>query len=461
MFKRFIGDRTFYRRVLSVSVPIVIQNAITMFVSLLDNIMVGQVGTYQMSGVSIVNTLFFVFNLCIFGALGGAGIFSSQFFGSHNQEGIRHTFRFKILICTALTVLVIGLFLAFGTNLISLYLQGEGDPQDAAHTLQYGLEYLQVMIFGMVPFALSHAYASTLRETGKATVSMIAAVAAVLVNLVLNFVLIFGHLGLPAMGVKGAAIATVISRLVELAIVAGWTHLNPDRNPYIRGVYRSLYIPGRLLKDIFIKGMPLLVNEFLFSLGNAINGQLQSTCGLDVLPASNISSTIHNVACVAFIAIGNAVGIIMGQMMGAGESKEKIQDSYTKTAALSVVASTVLGIGLVAISGLFPQIYNTTDEIRSLATKLICVAACSIPFSAYVHAAYFAMRSGGKTIITLVFDSGFIWAFSIPLTFVLCHYTDLNIVYIAFVPVFADILKTAFGYYVIKKGDWIQNLAKR
>lgn len=461
MFQRYIGDRNFYRRVLSVSVPIVIQNAITMFVSLLDNIMVGQVGTYQMSGVSIVNTLFFVFNLCIFGAIAGAGIFSSQFFGSHNQEGIRHAFRFKVLICLALTVFVMGLFLICGADLIGLYLLGEGDPQDAANTLQYGLEYLQVMIFGMIPFALSHAYASTLRETNKATISMIAAVTAVLVNLVLNYILIFGHLGLPAMGVKGAATATVISRVVELAIVAGWTHLNPDRNPYIRGVYRSLYIPGKLLKDIFIKGMPLLINEFLFSLGNAINSQLQSTCGLEVLPASNISTTIHNVACVAFIAIGNAVGIIMGQMMGAGESKEKIQDSYRKTAVLSVVASSVLGIGLVAISGLFPRIYNTTDEVRTLATKLICVAACSIPFSAYVHAAYFAMRSGGKTIITLVFDSGFIWAFSIPLTYLLCHFTDLHVVYIAFVPVVADILKTVFGYYVIKKGDWIQNLAKR
>lgn len=461
MLQRYIGDRNFYRRVLSVAIPIIIQNGITMFVSLLDNIMVGQVGTYQMSGVSIANTLFFVFNLCVFGASSGAGIFGSQFFGSQDFNGVRHTFRFKILMCSGLAVFVIGLFLVFGSNLIGLYLKGEGDPQDAAHALQYGLKYLHIMLFGLIPFAINNAYSSTLRETGNATIPMIAGIVAVLVNLVLNFILIFGHLGFPAMGVQGAAWATVISRVVELAIVAGWTHLHPDRTPYIRGVYRSLYIPRRLLKDIFIKGMPLLVNEFLFSMGNAINGQLQSTCGLDVLPAGNISGTIHNVACVVFIAVGHSVGIISGQMMGAGETKEKIQDSYTKMAALSVVASTVLGIGLVAVSDLFPQIYNTTDAVRSLATKLICVSACAMPFSAYVHAAYFGMRSGGKTLITLVFDSGFIWLYSLPLTFVLCHFTDLNIVYIAFVPVTADILKSVFGYYLIKKGDWIQNLAKR
>ena len=183
--------------------------------------MVGQIGTCQMSGVSVVNTLFFVFNLCIFGATAGAGIFSSQFYGSENQEGIRHTFRFKILICTVLVALVAGIFLCFGSNLIQLYLTGDGDPQDAADTLRFGREYLNVMLFGMLPFARTGAYSSTLRETGKATIPMIASVSAVFVNLILNYVLIFGHLGLPAMGVRGAALATVISRFAELLIVAG------------------------------------------------------------------------------------------------------------------------------------------------------------------------------------------------------------------------------------------------
>jgi len=326
MLQRYVGNRKFYRRVLAVAVPIIIQNGISFFVSLLDNIMVGQIGTCQMSGVSVVNTLFFVFNLCIFGATAGAGIFSSQFYGSENQEGIRHTFRFKLLVCMVLVALVAGIFLCFGSNLIQLYLTGDGDPQDAADTLRFGREYLNVMLFGMLPFALTGAYSSTLRETGKATIPMIASVSAVFVNLILNYVLIFGHLGLPAMGVRGAALATVISRFAELLIVAGWTHLHQDRNPYIRGVFRGFYIPGKLFKSICITGMPLLINEFLFALGVATNNQLQSTCGLEVLPAANIASVIYNLACVVLLAMGAAIGIIMGQMMGAGDSKSKIKD---------------------------------------------------------------------------------------------------------------------------------------
>ena len=240
MFKRYIGDRRFYRHVLGIALPIIIQNGITNFVSLLDNIMVGQVGTLQMSGVSIVNGLMFVFNLCIFGACSGAGIFTAQFHGSQEHEGVRHTFRFKMLICLILSALGISVFWLGGRGLIGLYLQGEGDPTEAAKTLEFGLEYMYVMLLGLIPFAFSNAYASTLRETGQTVVPMMAGIAAVGVNLVLNYVLIFGHFGAPAMGVMGAAAATAISRYVELAIVAGWTHFNGTRHPFIRGAYRSL-----------------------------------------------------------------------------------------------------------------------------------------------------------------------------------------------------------------------------
>ena len=277
MFKRFIGDRAFYRRVLAIAVPIIVQNAITNFVSLLDNIMVGQIGTTPMSGVSIVNQLMFVFNLCVFGATSGAGIFTAQFHGSNDHTGIKHTFRFKFLACLLISLVGGSLFITKGDFLIGLYLTGEGDPQTAASALRYGLSYLQVMLWGLIPFAISNTYASTLRETGKTTVPMAAGITAVFVNLGLNYVLIFGKFGAPAMGVEGAALATVISRYVELAILVIWTHGNPEKNPFIRHIYRSFHIPGKLLKGIIVKGMPLLMNEFLWASGMAIMNQCYST----------------------------------------------------------------------------------------------------------------------------------------------------------------------------------------
>ncbi len=222
--KKFIGDRKFYRMVLSVAVPIMIQNGITNFVSLLDNIMVGQIGTEQMSGVAIVNQLMMVYYLCIFGGLSGAGIFTAQYFGENNNEGIRHTFRYKLWMALILTLSAVFIFVFFGNNLISFYLNGNSDGGNLQAALAYGKTYMIIMLFGLPAFMFQQMYSTTLRECGETLVPMKAGIAAVTVNLAFNYVLIYGKLGFPEMGVAGAAIATVLSRYVEAAVVIIWTH---------------------------------------------------------------------------------------------------------------------------------------------------------------------------------------------------------------------------------------------
>lgn len=460
MFKRYIGDRAFYRRVMTVALPIVVQSAITNFVSLLDNIMVGQVGQLQMSGVSIVNQLLFIFNLCIFGANAGAGIFTAQFHGNADDTGVRHTFRFKIMVCTLLAAVWCAILIFADTRLIRLFLQGEGSPADAAAILAYGKDYLQVMLWGLLPFGLCNAYSGTLRETGQTMVPMVGGIVAVFVNLILNYVFIFGHFGAPAMGVQGAALATVISRFAELAIVAGWTHLHGKKCPFIRGAYRSGYVPGKLLATIIRKGSPLLINECLFATGLTVVNQCYSTCGLDVVPAMNISNTIWNLASVVYMAMGNSVGIIMGQMLGAGTNEAGIRDANRKLIAISLAAGVVFGAIAAVFSHLFPLLYNTTYEVRTLAGRLILISAIMIPFNAYVHAAYFTLRSGGKTGITFLFDSGFMWGLLVPLAFLLSRFTDLPILPLYSICQCAEIVKSIAGYFMVRKGTWIQNLAK-
>lgn len=460
MFQRYLGDRAFYKRVLRIVVPIIIQNGITNFVSLLDNIMVGQVGTLPMSGVSIVNQLMFVFYLCVFGATSGAGIFTAQFCGSGDHEGVRNTFRFKLLVSLWLSILGLALFITANRPLIGLYLTGEGNAQDAAAVMEYGVGYLKVMLLGLVPFALSSAYSGTLKETGETFVPMAAGLIAVFVNLVLNYVFIFGHFGAPAMGVRGAAVATVISRYVELAIVAGWTHRHPQRNPFIVGAYRSFAIPGGLLKDIFIKGMPLLVNEFFWASGMAFLNQSYSTCGLDVVPALNIANTLADLTNVVYMSNGIAVGILIGQMLGASLPAQEVRDASRKLIAISVLSGAVFGVLTIALAGFFPRIYNTTDSVRSLAASLIIITALFMPVEGYVNAGYFVLRSGGQTFITFLFDSGFVWACSVPCAYLLSRYTGISILPLFFISNATKILKCFVGIYFIRKGNWIRNLAE-
>ena len=404
---KLVGDKKFYETVLKVAVPIMIQNGITNFVSLLDNIMIGQVGTEQMSGIAIVNQLLFVFYLAIFGALSAEGIFSAQFYGKGDHEGVRHAMRLKLYVSIGLVVIGILVFLYYGDQLILLYLHDEGGTtQSLDAALGFGRQYLAVMLFGLLPFGIEEAYASTLRECGETRLPMIAGIVAVFVNLGFNYLLIFGHFGFPKLGVVGAAIATVLSRYVQMLIVICWTHLHTKQVPFAVGLYRSLSIPWNLTKKIAVKGLPLMFNEIFWASGMAVLNQCYSMRGLDAIAGLNIASTITNLFNVVFIAMGSAVSIMVGQLLGAGKMEEA-RDTDTKLIAFSVASCFVLGGILMLVAPLFPTFYNTTDQVKHLATGFIRIGAGCMPIYAFMHASYFTLRSGGKTFITFLFDSVF------------------------------------------------------
>lgn len=454
---KFIGDRNFYKMVLAIAVPIMIQNGITNFVSLLDNIMIGQIGTEQMSGVAIVNQLLFVYNLCLFGGVSGAGIFTAQYFGQKNEEGVRQTVRFKIWMVFLITLITVILLLYAGDPLIAFYLQGDGTAKSAAATLRYGKEYLMIMLPGLVPFMLVQVYSSTLRECGQTILPMKAGVIAVFVNLILNYILIYGKLGAPALGVQGAAIATIISRFVECAVVLIHTHRHVQQNPFVKGLYSTLKVPAGLVAKIITKGMPLLLNETLWAAGMAMLTQCYSIRGLNVIAALNISNTINNVFNIVFLAFGDSVAIIVGQLLGAGKMKEA-RDTDNKMIAFSVISCTVMAVFMLLLAQFFPLLYNTSSDARALATYFIMLTAVFMPQNAFLHASYFTLRSGGRTVITFLFDSVFIWCVSVVIAFTLSRYTTLPVLAVyAFVQM-GDWIKCVIGFILVKKGVWLQNI---
>ena len=459
MQKQSQNNRAFFRRLLVITLPIILQNGISMFVSLLDNIMVGQLGTMEMSGVSVVNQLMTVFYITIYGAASGATIFTSQFYGSEDTKGIRYATRFKLYFCLLLTAVAGVLFIWQGDGLIRLFLEGEGSAEDAAQILAHGKIYLNCMLWGLIPFSMAHTYASTLRECGKTVPPMVASICSVLTNLLLNYLLIYGKFGFPALGVTGAAIATVIARYVEFAIVTIWTHLHHRENAFIEGFYRSFHIPGKLFRQIGIKSVPLLFNELMWSTGMAFLNQCYSTCGLDVVPALNIASTLANLAAVVCFAIGTAVSIIIGQMLGAGNGREEVLSASKKCLWTGLASGLVFGGLMLAVARLFPQLYNTTADVRALATQLIWLTALIwLPLHAFIHPVYFAIRAGGKTFITMMFDSGFLWLTMIPVAYILSRYTDLSILWLYTICNSMEIIKCAIGYVILNRGKWIQNL---
>ena len=455
MFKREFVSHT-----MMIALPIMLQNGITNFVNMLDNIMVGRIGTDPMTGVSIVNSLLFVWNLCVFGGLSGIGIFTAQYCGKGDHEGVRRTFRLQIIMSVLLVLIGIAVFASYGEPLINLYLHEDGGGGSVQATMQAARSYLGVMCIGFLPFALTQAYGTTIRSHGETIAPMIASFLAVGVNLVGNYILIFGKLGAPAFGVVGAAIATVISRFVELTYIVVWAHTHAERVPFVVGALRSLYVPADLTLSCIQKGTPLLLNEALWSGGQAMLTQCYSVRGLSVVSAFNISQTLANLFNVAFISMGSAIAIIIGQKLGEwGESKAReLKEEAWKLTLFSVFLCLISASLMFAISGIFPKIYNTTDEIRALAAGLICVTACFMPVHAFNNSSYFIIRSGGKTFITFLFDSCFCWAASIPAAFYLAHYTQVPILPMYAAVCSVELVKVVIGLTLVNKGIWIRDI---
>lgn len=452
-------DTAFFRYVLVLAVPMIIQNAITSFVSFLDNIMVGQVGTEQMSGVAIVNQLIFVFNICIWGGVSGAGIFGTQFYGKGDYEGQKYAFRFKMYACIIIAGIALLLFGFFDTGLISLYLSDGGSVGNTALALQYGEQYLRIMMAGLVPFAVSQAYVNTIRETGHTFVPMLASLAAVVTNLVLDYVLIFGIGGIPAYGVQGAAIATVAARFVECAIVVIWAHTHLEQNPYLKGAYHGFSVPGHILSGIIKKGTPLMFNEMLWAVGMAVIAQCYAVRGLEVVAAQNISSTISNLFNIVYLQLGGCISIVVGQLLGAGRLEEA-RDKDNKMIFFCVLCCMGVSLIMIFAGRYFPMIYKTEDSIKELAGRFIMISALVMPLCAFSHASYFTLRSGGKTGITFLFDSVYTWVIVIPLATILAKHTALTIEMVFFFVSFTEIIKVTIGYFMIRSDIWLQNIVK-
>lgn len=456
--KKYFGDKAFYKMVLSVALPIMLQNGITNFVNLLDNIMVGQVGTEQMSGVAISNQLFFIFMLAIFGLCSGAGIFTAQFHGQNDDEGIRQTFRFKFIATLTLTVIFGLLYCFLADELIGLYLNEGSATGDLEATLGYAKDYLFILFIGFIPYAITQVYSSTLREVESAVLPMVAGFVAVVFNCIGNYILIFGKLGLPVLGVKGAAISTVISRYVELIIVVTATHIKKDKYTFVKGIYRHFFTIGKgLIKDIVKRGMPLFINELLWSIGMSILAGAYSVRGLSVVAAYNISSTIYNLFAIVYMALGNAVGIIIGKYLGQGDF-DKAVDYDRKMIMFAVLCGIFFAILMGSLSPLFPKIYNTSDEVKQIATYLLLVTSCKMILDSFMHSCYFTLRSGGKTIVTFIFDSGYVMGIAVPMALIMVHCTSLPIIPIYIIVCSCDIIKCIIGLIFLKKKSWLNKL---
>lgn len=452
-----MNEKNIYKKALVLAVPMMIQNGITNMVSLIDNVMVGSLGTEAMTAVSIIGQLIFVFNLAVFGGLSGAGIYSAQYYGQKNLEGFRNAFRMKQLIGLFCIICGLAVFIIGNEFLIGRYLRGESDSVNPELTMYYAKQYLSVMLFGIPPFVITQIYATSLRESGDSIKPMTAGIISVVVDIVFNWLLIYGNLGMPELGVRGAGIATVLARIVECTVIIIWSLARKDKHTFLQGIYSKFLVPADFALKIIKKGIPIFLNEFLWAGSIAVLTQCYSTRSLEIVAGLNISNALCNLLNVVFVALGSAVGIIIGQTLGASEYDKAKNDSF-KLMKFAGGICIILTVILILFSGIFPEFYDTTTEIKEYGKNFIIITALFFPLQGMLNALYFTLRSGGQTFITFLFDSVYSWAVTVPLAYLLCRFTGIQILGIYAIVQSVDIIKFAIGYVLIKKGIWISNI---
>lgn len=456
--KKYVGDKAFYKMIFIVALPMVLQNVVSNFVNLLDNVMVGQLGQDQVCGVAFVNQIHSIYTMSMTGIVTGVSIFTSQLHGQRDKEGVAQTFRIKLIATSLMTVATMVICTLFGEDLIKLFISDKSVEGNPEFTLKYGMEYLRILIIGMPFLPISMSYASTMRETENTAIPMIAGCTAIGVNAIGNFLLIFGNFGFPKLDVSGAAIATVLSRVFELAILVVATHV-AKKSAYSELLYKHFFsIDAKLVKNILKKGTPLFINNFLWSFGMSAVVSCYSGTGLSAGAAYSSASAIISIFSVFYVSLGYVVGVFVGKYLGAG-AYDTAEDISTKMIAFCVALGTLLGIMLASTSGLFPKLYNISDEARGIASSFLLITGCLMPLYAYLQAANATVRAGGSTFLLMLFDGVFVCCIVFPLAYVLSNFTSLRIELIYLIVNGVEVLsKDIFGFVMLKKKKWIHKI---
>jgi putative MATE family efflux protein len=438
-----------YRRLIAVALPIVVQQLITSSVQLVDNIMVGSLGEQAIDSVAVVNQLYFIIILLTFGVLGGAGVYTAQYFGSKDFDKLQQTFRFKVISALIIVFLSFIILTFFGSFFISLF-------TDNPDIVSGGMSYLRIVRFSMIPWALSVSISFTFREIGITKPLLRISLITIVTNTFLNYLLIFGSFGFPKLGVEGAAIATLISRTLEaglfvlLAMKQGKVF-----NTNIKDIFK---INPVVLKAIIIMAIPLMLNEILWSTGQTVFIQAYSTRGDNAYAAANITAAVSQLVFVIFGGISTAIAVMVGNTLG--ENKLSLaKDNSKKLIFTSVAVAFLMGVILFILSYFVIDIYNVLEETKKYAAFNIRVTALLIPVVAFNIAMYFTLRAGGDTRSTFIMDSGYMWVIQVPTIFILSRFTEAPITMLFLVVQLLEIPKMGFAYSRYKKGHWIRNLA--
>ena len=454
---RVFGPWPFYRGALAIAVPIMLQQLIQSLVSLIDNFMVSGLGDICMSGVNVAGQVLFVFMVFVNAICMSGGIDMTQCFGAKDRDGMGQAFRFKLIAGLAAFIPYFLVTVAFPRQVLSLMLIGN---TQAELILDEAVGYMRIMFFVGIPMTVSMCIASSLRDMGKVNTPLLVTVVATLTNTLFNWLLIYGNLGFPKLGVRGAALATVIARAVEFALFLGvYIRAKPD---FAVRFTELLKVDGALFGSILKKGALVLFCEMVWVLSETVTTALYNgRGGADVVSGMAASFAIANLYFVAFGGIYSATGVILGKTLGEGDL-EKARREKTWLLSGSAVFGVFMTLFGCATTLLVPVVYGRLSKSAvAICRSMVLTMSLFMPVWLYMNTQQAIARAGGDTAMGAYTDAALTILVMMPLVFLLALCTDVGPVALYCGVKLIDVVKLVIFHFWLRKERWLKNLTRR
>lgn len=447
--KELFNDKQFYKSLFAIAVPIMLQNFFNSVVNTLDTVMIGRLGTAEIAAVGLGNQIFFLYNLALFGLCSGSAIFTAQYWGMRDIGGIRKNTGFCLIIALAGAALwTVGAAFA-PEKLIGFYSQDET-------VIAIGTQYLRILSFSFIPFGISFVFMLTLRSVEKVRLPLVTTLIALSINAILNYCLIFGPGPFPAMGVRGAAIATVIARVIELILLVSISYIKkyPLAGSLTELLSFKLPFIQRFVRIVF----PVLLNEIAWSLGVSMQNLIIARTQTDAYAAFNIATTVNMLNWVLFIGLGNGVGVLIGKKIGEGD-EIKAREYAARISWFAPIAAIGSAGALLLVSRFVPLVFNVNENVVVLVHIMFVILAVLYPFRSFNMCMVVGIcRAGGDTVFCFIYDILFMWVFSLPLAAAAAFFLKAPVWIIFLCVTSEEYLKILLGIWRLRSGKWLRNV---
>lgn len=449
--KTMFQDRVFLKKTVTIALPVAMQGMLNTVVNLVDNLMIGSLGSTAIASVGLANKVFFVFSLLVFGVVSGSGILAAQYWGNCDVKNIRKVLGLALLISVSASLLFLIPARVNPQMMMRIFTASKD-------SIEMGASYLGVAALTYPFYAVTTSYVAMLRAVNRVKAPVIISCFTIFINIIFNYIFIFGKFGAPAMGVVGAAIATLIARVVEAIVILCMVYA--AKTPLACHVRHLFGYSKAFLRQFFVTASPVIINEFIWGLGTTIYFMVYGRMGDDAVAAITIATTIQDMMVVLFQGLSAATAVILGNEMGAG--KMKLAEGYAKNFFILqffvTIAAALTCVGVRwGVIGLYQP--GISDAVAMDVSRCLIMFAFFMPSKMFNYVNIVGvLRSGGDTKMCLFIDTSGVWLIGIPLAFFggLIWKQPIYVVY--GLVMLEEVYKTVLGYARYRQKKWLRNL---